>query len=139
MLQYGTSGTQQLYHQLLRTAYELADRTEATRKYRTGTGYMHGKYYSFQQIPPHSYQEICLSLEAFRAESRNGSDDSHGRRRRSETVNKLYIEHEKYVTELFDIIWISTHWTDKSMGCKFHIGITARIPANDVAVNGSCS
>ena len=48
MLQYAAQGMEdpernKLYHQLLRTAYELADRTEATHKYRTGTGYMHGK------------------------------------------------------------------------------------------------
>ena len=99
MLQYAAQGMEdpernKLYHQLLRTAYELADRTEATRKYRTGTGYMHGKYYSFQQIPPHSYQEICLSLEAFSENLGMAQITVMDEERRSETVNKLYIEHE---------------------------------------------
>ena len=76
---------------------------------------MHGKYYSFQQIPPHSYQEICLSLEAFSENLGMAQITVMDEERRSETVNKLYIEHEKYVTELFDIIWISTHWTEEDL------------------------
>ena len=54
--------------------------------------------------------------------------------RRSETVNKLYIEHEKYVTELFDIIWISTHWTDEDLSGANSILESLLVPANDVAV-----
>lgn len=54
--------------------------------------------------------------------------------RRSETVNKLYIEHEKYVTELFDIIWISTHWTDEDLSGTNSILESLLVPANDVAV-----
>ena len=139
MLQYAAQGMEdpernKLYHQLLRTAYELADRTEATRKYRTGTGYMHGKYYSFQQIPPHSYQEICLSLEAFSENLGMAQITVMDEERRSETVNKLYIEHEKYVTELFDIIWISTHWTDEDLSGANSILESLLVPANDVAV-----
>ena len=46
---------------------------------------------------------------------------------------------KKYVTELFDIIWISTHWTDEDLSGANSILESLLVPANDVAVMISAS
>ena len=70
MLQYTSKGMKdpnkvEIYHKMLRTAYELADRihiaVQATQNY--------GAYYdtmrTFVQSPPHSYAELQMQLEAY--------------------------------------------------------------------------
>ena len=73
MLQYTSKGMKdpnkvEIYHKMLRTAYELTDRihiaVQATQNY--------GAYYdtmrTFVQSPPHSYAELQMQLEAYTEE-----------------------------------------------------------------------
>ena len=71
MLQYTSKGMKdpnkvEIYHKMLRTAYELTDRihiaVQATQNY--------GAYYdtmrTFVQSPPHSYAELQMQLGIYR-------------------------------------------------------------------------
>lgn len=139
MLQYASQGMEdpernKLYHKLLRRAYELADSAELIRKYHTGSGYQQGKYRVMKQFESKSFRDYCLSLEAFSEDLGMAQISIMDDKSRSKSIDDIYARHEKDVTELFDKIWISTHWTDEDLAGANAILESLLVPANDVAV-----
>lgn len=139
MLQYAEQGMEdpergKLYHKLRRTTYELADRAEFIRKHRSGTGHLGGKVYSLKQIPPHSFQELCLGLETFNEDIAMIQISIMDEEQRKAKLKELYDRHEQNITELFDKIWTSVHWTEEEQAGANSILTSLLIQPNDIAV-----
>ena len=139
MLQYASQGMEdpernKLYHKLIRRAYELADSAEFIRKHHSGNGYQQGKYRVMQQFESKSFRDYCLSLEAFSEDLGMAQISIMDETQRSQSINDIYARHEKDVTEMFDKIWLSTHWTDEDLDGATAILESLLVPANDIAV-----
>ena len=117
MLQYTSKGMKdpnkvEIYHKMLRTAYELADRihiaVQATQNY--------GAYYdtmrTFVQSPPHSYAELQMQLEAYTEDMATAPLIYTTEAKRNEEMDAMRKRHETAVDELFEKIWVSTRWSE---------------------------
>jgi ABC-type Fe3+-hydroxamate transport system substrate-binding protein len=113
MLQYTSKGMKdpnkvEIYHKMLRTAYELADRihiaVQATQNY--------GAYYdtmrTFVQSPPHSYAELQMQLEAYTEDMATAPLIYTTEAKINEEMDAMRKRHETAVDELFEKIWVST-------------------------------
>lgn len=139
MLQYTSKGMKdpnkvEIYHKMLRTAYELADRihiaVQATQNY--------GAYYdtmrTFVQSPPHSYPELQMQLEAYTEDMATAPLIYTTEAKRNEEMDAMRKRHETAVDELFEKIWVSTRWSESEYAEAQTLFNSLLIQVNDLSI-----
>lgn len=139
MLQYTSKGMkdpnkEELYNKMIRTAYELTDRiyvaVQATQEY--------GMYYdtmrTFVQAPPHSFAELQLQLEAYTEDMGTAPLIYTDEEKRNNEMNAMKRRHETAVDELFEKIWVSTHWSEAEATEARTLFGSLLIQVNDLSV-----
>ena len=139
MLQYTSKGMKdpnkvEIYHKMLRTAYELADRihiaVQATQNY--------GAYYdtmrTFVQSPPHSYAELQMQLEAYTEDMATAPLIYTTEAKRNEEMDAMRKRHETAVDELFEKIWVSTRWSESEYAEAQTLFNSLLIQVNDLSI-----
>ena len=139
MLQYTSKGMKdpnkvEIYHKMLRTAYELADRihiaVQATQNY--------GAYYdtmrTFVQSPPHSYAELQMQLEAYTEDMATAPLIYTTEAKRNEEMDAMRKRHETAVDELFEKIWVSTRWSESEYAEAQILFNSLLIQVNDLSI-----
>lgn len=117
MLQYTAKGMKDpnkggLYNKMIRTAYELTDRIVIAVKAMTEYGVYYDTMRTFVQVPPHTFTELQMQLEAYTEDMGTAPLIYPDETRRNEEMDGMRKRHENAVDELFDKIWVSTHWTE---------------------------
>lgn len=139
MLQYTLKGMkdpnkEELYNKMIRTAYELADRThiavEATLKFDVYYDTMR----TFVQAPPHSFAELQLQLEAYTEDMGTAPLIYTDEAKRNEEMNAIRNRHETAVNELFEKIWVSTHWSEAEAEEANTLFESLLVQTNDLSV-----
>lgn len=139
MLQYTSKGMkdpnkEELYNKMIRTAYELTDRihvaVQATQEY--------GMYYdtlrTFVQTPPHSFGELQLQLEAYTEDMSTAPLIYTNEEKRDKEMDAMRRRHETAVDELFEKIWVSTHWSEAEATEARTLFGSLLIQVNDLSV-----
>lgn len=139
MLQYTSKGMKdpnkvEIYHKMLRTAYELTDRihiaVQATQNY--------GAYYdtmrTFVQSPPHSYAELQMQLEAYTEDMATAPLIYTTEAKRNEEMDAMRKRHETAVDELFEKIWVSTRWSESEYAEAQTLFNSLLIQVNDLSI-----
>lgn len=139
MLQYTSKGMkdpnkEELYNKMIRTAYELTDRiyvaVQATQEY--------GMYYdtmrTFVQAPPHSFAELQLQLEAYTEDMGTAPLIYTDEEKRNNEMDAMRRRHETAVDELFEKIWVSTHWSEAEATEARTLFGSLLIQVNDLSV-----
>lgn len=139
MLQYTSKGMKdpnkvEIYHKMLRTAYELADRihiaVQATQNY--------GAYYdtmrTFVQSPPHSYAELQMQLEAYTEDMATAPLIYTTEAKINEEMDAMRKRHETAVDELFEKIWVSTRWSESEYAEAQTLFNSLLIQVNDLSI-----
>ena len=139
MLQYTSKGMKdpnkvEIYHKMLRTAYELTDRihiaVQATQNY--------GAYYdtmrTFVQSPPHSYPELQMQLEAYTEDMATAPLIYTTEAKRNEEMDAMRKRHETAVDELFEKIWVSTRWSESEYAEAQILFNSLLIQVNDLSI-----
>ena len=139
MLQYTSKGMKdpnkvEIYHKMLRTAYELTDRihiaVQATQNY--------GAYYdtmrTFVQSPPHSYAELQMQLEAYTEDMATAPLIYTTEAKRNEEMDAMRKRHETAVDELFEKIWVSTRWSESEYAEAQILFNSLLIQVNDLSI-----
>lgn len=139
MLQYTSKGMkdpnkEELYNKMIRTAYELTDRiyvaVQATQEY--------GMYYdtmrTFVQAPPHSFAELQLQLEAYTEDMGTAPLIYTDEEKRNNEMDAMKRRHETAVDELFEKIWVSTHWSEAEATEARTLFGSLLIQVNDLSV-----
>ena len=139
MLQYTLKGMKdpnkgELYHKMIRTAYELTDRIriamEGTKQYNT--------YYDIRrtlaQVPPHTFPELQLQLEAYTEDMSTAPLIYSDEEKRNRQMNDMRKKHAEAVDELFDKIWVSAHWTEAEAGEARTLFNSILIQINDLSI-----
>ena len=139
MLQYTSKGMKdpnkvEIYHKMLRTAYELTDRihiaVQATQNY--------GAYYdtmrTFVQSPPHSYAELQMQLEAYTEDMATAPMIYTTEAKRNEEMDAIRKRHETAVDELFEKIWVSTRWSESEYAEAQILFNSLLIQVNDLSI-----
>lgn len=124
----------EIYHKMLRTAYELADRihiaVQATQNY--------GAYYdtmrTFVQSPPHSYAELQMQLEAYTEDMATAPLIYTTEAKRNEEMDAMRKRHETAVDELFEKIWVSTRWSESEYAEAQTLFNSLLIQVNDLSI-----
>lgn len=140
MLQYAAQGMQdpergKLYEQLRRTAYELADRTELTRKCMKSNGYFANTFSNVRRTFDHSYKEFCTALESITEdlgmiELKYMQDEKQLHTAQKEIATR----HETLTDNLFAKTWTSLHWSEKESSEANELMQSLLIPTFDLAV-----
>lgn len=139
MLQYTSKGMkdpnkEELYNKMIRMAYELTDRiyvaVQATQEY--------GMYYdtmrTFVQAPPHSFAELQLQLEAYTEDMGTAPLIYTDEEKRNNEMDAMRRRHETAVDELFEKIWVSTHWSEAEATEARTLFGSLLIQVNDLSV-----
>lgn len=139
MLQYASKGMKdpnkvEIYRQMMRTAYELADRTHIAVQATQA----HGAYYdlmrTFAQNPPHSYAELQMQLEAYTEDIATAPLLYASETRRDEEMDAIRLRHETAVDELFEKIWVSTRWSEAEAEEAYTLFNSVLVQVNDLSV-----
>ena len=114
MLQYAAQGQAdperaRLFNELLRTGYELADRTEFIKKYSKGYGDFSDKFRGFKLKPARSYEDLGQALSSLEQHQQinNLLHTDTAENKQNGQMN----QHLQILDELFNKTWISTHWS----------------------------
>lgn len=138
MLQYAAQGIEdpardKMYEQLRRKAYELTDKANFIKKSKQEAGYFADKCRRMMQNPPHTFQELALTLETL-SEDMALAQLPIGEESQATGENNPYVRHEQAIDELFDKIWTSSLWTEEEYQQAAAFLSSLLIPANDIAV-----
>ncbi len=139
MLQYTLKGMKdpnkgELYNKMIRTAFELTDRIhiaiEATKEYDT--------YYDVMRTlaltAPHTFAELQLQLEAYTEDMSTAPLLYANEEKRNEEMDAMRKNHANAVDELFDKIWVSTHWTEAEAEEARTLFHSVLIQVNDLSI-----
>ena len=137
MLQYAEMGQadperKRLFNDLLRSGYELTDRTEFIRKFSKEYGSFSDKFRGYQQNPARSYQEIgdelaLLDQSICENDLLNNRED--GQPTEAHPERRLAV-----VDELFNRTWTATHWNKEEYQEVCQLAADKRIKPFDIAV-----
>lgn len=139
MLQYASKGMKDpnkvdIYQRMLRTAYELADCTYIAVQATESHGIYYDTLRTFAQVPPHSYPELQLQLEAYTEDMATAPLIYAAESQREKETDAMRQRHEAAVDELFDKIWVSPRWSESESAEAQALFRSPLIQANDLAV-----
>ena len=123
----------EIYHKMLRTAYELADRihiaVQATQNY--------GAYYdtmrTFVQSPPHSYAELQMQLEAY-TEDMASPPLIYTEAKRNEEMDAMRKRHANSCRQIILKKWVSTRWSESEYAEAQTLFNSLLIQVNDLSI-----
>lgn len=139
MLQYASQGVQDpgregMYRLLRRRAYELASQVEFSRKWLSERGHFADKYQAFRRVPPHTYGEICLTLESIAEDTGVLALTVPEEEKRKDAMADFSRRREKAVDELFNRTWVSDGWSEEDLNEARGLLRSVLISENDIAV-----
>ena len=139
MLQYTSKGMKdpnkvEIYHKMLRTAYELADRTHIA----VSATQVKSTYYDamnvLRMVPPLSFAQLQLKLEAYTENMNTAPLIYPDTKKRNEEMGYIRRVHVDAIDNLFDKIWLSTHWTEAEEQEAYTLFDSPLVQINDLSV-----
>ena len=139
MLQYTSKGMkdpnkEEIYHKMLRTAYELTDRIHIAVQSIQDYGSYYDTMRTFVQIPPHSYAELQMQLEAYTEDMATAPLIYATETKRNEEMDAMRKRHETTVDELFEKLWVSTRWSESESMEARTLFNSLLIQVNDLSI-----
>lgn len=139
MLQYTSKGMkdpnkEELYNKMIRTAYELTDRIHVAVQAAQEYGMYYDTLRTFVQTPPHSFGELQLQLEAYTEDMGTAPLIYTNEEKRDKEMDAMRRRHETAVDELFEKIWVSTHWSEAEAAEARTLFGSLLIQVNDLSV-----
>ena len=139
MLQYHSKGMkdpnkEEIYHKMIRTAYDLNDRVQIAVQATKGHSVYYDTMRRFAQVPPHSYSELQMQLEAYTEDMATAPLIYVGESKRKEEMDAIRKRHETAVDELFEKTWVSVRWSESESAEAQTLFQSLLIQANDLAV-----
>lgn len=117
MLQYTLKGMKdpnkgEIYNKMIRTAYELTDRIHITIEAMNRFDTYYDVRRTLAMVPPLSFAKLQLQLEAYIENMSTAPLIYPDKEKRDEEMGAMRRIHTDAVDDLFDKIWVSTHWTE---------------------------
>lgn len=139
MLQYTSKGMKdpnkvEIYHKMLRTAYELTDLIDIAVKAMQDYGTYYDTMRTFVQTPPHSYAELQMQLEAYTEDMATAPLIYAAEAKRNEEMDAMRKRHELAIDELFEKIWVSTRWSEVEANEARALFNSLLVQVNDLSV-----
>lgn len=139
MLQYTLKGMKdpnrkELYYNMIRKAYELADRANIMYKATRSYAMFYDLLRTHQLAPPHSLPELQMQLEAYTEDLATAPLLYADETRQEEALDGIRNRHEEALNELFEKIWASVHWSESELVEARMLLNSLLVPANDLGV-----
>ncbi len=139
MLQYARQGMKdpnrkEMYHQILRTAYELTDWANVVLQASKSGNFYYQHLRTYNQHPALPYTELRTKLETYMEDISTVSLLLTNKQRLQTETEKISQFHETYLNELFNKTWTSIYWNEAEAWDVQQIIDSLMIGSNDKAV-----
>ncbi len=139
MLEYTARGMEDpdkkaLYERIRQTACELTERIRVALEVANGRSLYYEVMRTHQAMPPHSFAELQLQLEAYTEDMGTVSLIYSEEEAREKEAKAIRERHEAALDELFEKIWVSVHWSEAEALEARSLFESPLAPANDLCV-----
>lgn len=139
MVQYAAQGMEDpgrenLYAQIHRGIYELADRVEFIGKLKNGYGHKSDTYRKFKRFATETYGQLKTSLESATEDLEVSNLMYTDAQQLQAKQRELYQQQERMTDQLFDKTWISDCWTEEEAKEANELLVSVLVPAHVLAV-----
>lgn len=139
MVQYAAQGMEDpgrenLYAQIHRGIYELADRVEFIGKLKNGYGHKSDTYRKFKRFATDTYGQLKTSLESATEDLEVSNLMYTDAQQLQAKQRELYQQQERMTDQLFDKTWISDCWTEEEAKEANELLVSVLVPAHVLAV-----